>query len=34
MRYILGAKERPGRGAELLRAPEGGTFGEGFLDEA
>jgi hypothetical protein len=30
MRYMLGAKVRPDRGAELLRALEGGTFGEGF----
>lgn len=30
MRYILGAKVRPGRRADLLRALEGGTFGRGF----
>lgn len=30
MRYILGAKVRPERRAELLRALEGGTFGRGF----
>jgi hypothetical protein len=30
MRYILGARVRPGRRAELLRALEGGTFGDGF----
>lgn len=30
MRYLLGAKVRPDRGAELLRALDGGTFGEGF----
>ena len=30
MRYILGARVRPGRGADLLRALEDGTFGEGF----
>jgi hypothetical protein len=30
MRYILGAKVRPGRGADLLRALEAGTFGAGF----
>ncbi len=30
MRYLLGARVRPGRRAELLRALEAGTFGEGF----
>src|SRR5918998_5525569 len=30
MRYILGAKVRPGRRADLLRALEDGTFGRGF----
>jgi hypothetical protein len=30
MRYLLGARVRPDRRAELLRALEGGTFGEGF----
>jgi hypothetical protein len=30
MRYILGARVRPERRAELLRALENGTFGEGF----
>ena len=30
MRYLLGARLRPGRRDELLRALEGGTFGEGF----
>jgi hypothetical protein len=30
MRYILGAKVRPGRRADLLRALEDGTFGQGF----
>ena len=30
MRYILGAKVRPDRRADLLRALEDGTFGRGF----
>jgi hypothetical protein len=30
MRYILGAKVRPERRADLLRSLEDGTFGEGF----
>ena len=30
MRYILGAKVRPERRADLLRALEDGTFGRGF----
>ena len=30
MRYILGARVRPGRRADLLRALEDGTFGRGF----
>lgn len=30
MRYLLGARVRPGRRADLLRALEDGTFGEGF----
>lgn len=30
MRYLLGARVRPGRRAELLRALEAGTFGAGF----
>ena len=30
MRYLLGARVRPGRKAELLRALEAGTFGEDF----
>ena len=30
MRYILGAKVRPGRRADLLRALEDGSFGRGF----
>jgi hypothetical protein len=30
MRYLLGARVRPDRAAELLRALEAGTFGEGF----
>lgn len=30
MRYLLGARIRPGRQAELLRALEDGRFGEGF----
>src|SRR4051794_16597803 len=30
MRYILAARVRPGRRADLLRAIEDGRFGEGF----
>jgi hypothetical protein len=30
MRYILGARVRPERRADLLRALEGGSFGQGF----
>jgi hypothetical protein len=30
MRYLLGARVRPGRRAELLRALEAGKFGRGF----
>jgi hypothetical protein len=30
MRYLLGARVKPGRQADLLRALEAGTFGEGF----
>ena len=30
MRYLLGARVRPDRRADLLRALEAGTFGEGF----
>ncbi len=30
MRYLLGARVRPGRRAELLRALEDGRFGRGF----
>jgi hypothetical protein len=30
MRYLLAARVRPGRRADLLRALEDGTFGEGF----
>jgi len=30
MRYLLGARVQPGRRADLLRALEDGTFGEGF----
>ena len=30
MRYLLGARVRPGRRADLLRALEDGTFGRGF----
>jgi hypothetical protein len=30
MRYLLGARVRPDRRAELLRALEAGTFGDGF----
>jgi hypothetical protein len=30
MRYLLGARVRPGRRADLLWALEDGTFGEGF----
>ena len=30
MRYIMGAKVRPERRADLLRSLEDGTFGEGF----
>jgi hypothetical protein len=30
MRYLLGARIKPGRRAELLRALEDGTFGAGF----
>ena len=30
MRYLLGARVKPGRRADLLKALEAGTFGEGF----
>src|SRR3954454_3397924 len=30
MRYLLGARVRPNRRADLLRALEAGTFGDGF----
>src|SRR3954466_1265087 len=30
MRYLLGARVKPGRAADLLRALEAGTFGDGF----
>jgi hypothetical protein len=30
MRYILGARVKPGRRADLLRSLEGGSFGRGF----
>src|SRR3954451_639553 len=30
MRYLLGARVRPDRRADLLRALEAGTFGQGF----
>ena len=30
MRYLLGARVKPDRAVELLRALEDGTFGEGF----